>query len=613
VRIPTGSVHEGQQAVSSASVYLFATGTSGHGNTSISLLNPASTGNSNALGAYVTTDAKGKFVWSGDYSCTPGTQVYAYALGGNVGSVPNAAVGFLAVLGNCPSAGNFNAVPTVQINEATTVAAAYAFAGFAVDATHVASSGTALAQVGIASAFSSAPNIVSLSTGQFLATTPAGNGTVPQTTLNTLADILAACASSSGATSSACTTLFSNALAGGATGAQPTDTATAAINIAHNPGLNAAALFALVATTPPFAPARTVAPADYTIALSLTGGGISQPETIAIDGSGNVWIANQKGSSLSEFSPVGSPISGASGYTGGGLQNPTTIAVDSSGNAWTLNLSTVTLIEFSGSGAVLSGTTGFPGGGIQPGPFPEELAIDGSGNIWGASNLGAVEWSNSGNVLSGTSGYGGSSILGGSDIGIDGSGNAWVLNAPSSEITKYSSTGAILSPANGYKGGGLDFPMDIAFDSAGNAFIINFTNCTCTGAGAVTIVKLSSSGASLAGLNGFIWGGLVTPSGIAMDGVGNAWITNFGVKNSNYAGSGLLEFTNSLAIVSPNYGYTAGGVIHAPAALAIDGSGNLWTVSGNVSDTLTEIVGAAAPVVTPLATGVKNNTLGTRP
>jgi hypothetical protein len=50
----------------------------------------------------------------------------------------------------------------------------------------------------------------------------------------------------------------------------------------------------------------------------------------------------------------------------------------------------------------------------------------------------------------------------------------------------------------------------------------------------------------------------------------------------------------------------------SPFSLAIDGSGNVW-VSNNTGNSVTEIVGAAAPVVTPLALAVKNNTLGKRP
>jgi hypothetical protein len=42
--------------------------------------------------------------------------------------------------------------------------------------------------------------------------------------------------------------------------------------------------------------------------------------------------------------------------------------------------------------------------------------------------------------------------------------------------------------------------------------------------------------------------------------------------------------------------------------IAIDGSGNVWTANFN-DVTLTEFIG----VVTPIAAGVANNTLGTRP
>src|SRR5258708_1362045 len=66
----TGSVHGGQQPIVGAHVYLFAANTTGYGQPSISLLNAASTGASDSLGAYVTTDASGGFTITGDYACT---------------------------------------------------------------------------------------------------------------------------------------------------------------------------------------------------------------------------------------------------------------------------------------------------------------------------------------------------------------------------------------------------------------------------------------------------------------------------------------------------------------------------------------------------------------
>ena len=177
----SGSVHGGQQPIVGAHIYLFAANTTGYGQPSVSLLNATVTGLSDSIGAYVTTDAQGAFTITGDYSCTPNTQVYLYALGGNPGAGVNSGAGLLAALGNCPSSGSFLAtVPFISVNEVTTVAAAYAMAGFATDATHVSSSGTPLAQTGIANAFANAANLADISTGTALTTTPAGNGTVPQ-------------------------------------------------------------------------------------------------------------------------------------------------------------------------------------------------------------------------------------------------------------------------------------------------------------------------------------------------------------------------------------------------------------------------------------------------
>jgi hypothetical protein len=122
-------------------------------------------------------------------------------------------------------AGNFAAAtPYIVVNEVSTVAAAYAMAGFATDATHVGSSGTALALTGIANAFANAAILA----GVALAVTPAGEWTVPLTETNMLANILAACVNSNGA-GSTCTTLFANAESAGLTGTAPTDTATVAI------------------------------------------------------------------------------------------------------------------------------------------------------------------------------------------------------------------------------------------------------------------------------------------------------------------------------------------------------------------------------------------------
>jgi hypothetical protein len=44
----------------------------------------------------------------------------------------------------------------------------------------------------------------------------------------------------------------------------------------------------------------------------------------------------------------------------------------------------------------------------------------------------------------------------------------------------------------------------------------------------------------------------------------------------------------------------------------IDGSGDVW-VGNATAQNLTEYIGSAAPVITPLATAASTNKLGTRP
>ena len=192
----------------------------------------------------------------------------------------------------------------ISVNEVTTVAGVYALSGYMTDMLHVSSSGTALANIGIANAFVTAANLANISSGAANATTPAGNGTVPQAKINTLANILAACINSDGTVVSTpaatnCYTLFSNATSDGTSnGTQPTETVTAALNIAHNPGANVANLYALAPSVAPFQPSLSSV-ADFTLALNFTGGGIvNRPgQGIAVDGFGDIWTSNLPNSS----------------------------------------------------------------------------------------------------------------------------------------------------------------------------------------------------------------------------------------------------------------------------------------------------------------------------
>ena len=618
VIVPNGRAYANQKAIAGAHVYLLAANTTGYGgmglaasstNASVSLLSAAKTRQSDQVGAYVLTGADGSFFIAGDYSCTPGSQVYLYALGGSNGAGTNTATGLLAALGACPSGGTFAATPYVVMNEVSTIATAYAFAGFATDATHVGSSGTALAQVGIANAFANAGNLETLGTGAALATTPAGNGTVPQAEINTLANILADCTSTGAASSNGCSLLLGDALSGGSTGSTPTDTASAAINVAHNPGVNIASLYALPSSTPPFASALTAQPNDFTVAIAFTGAGLNFPSAIAIDGSGNAWALNtwaifSLDHGISELSPLGAAISGASGFSGGGLSAPLSLAIDGSGYVWVANNGNSSVSKFGPSGAAITGPTGFLGAALS---YPDSMAIEGSGNVLVASygNGTVSEFSSAGAVLSGYTGFGGAARPYG--IAIDGAGYAWVTDTYGSDIDKMLDGHFILvNGLPGAVGGGLNAPSGIAIDGSGNVWADNANN---------SISKFNSSGNAVSSSSGYTGGGLSGSKSIAIDGAGSVW-------TASESNDSVNEFTGTGSPISGASGYTGGGLTN-PVSLAIDGSGDVWTANYGYpvnNGSVAELIGAATPVITPIAAGLPatptangSSNLGTRP
>lgn len=613
-----GRVYGGQNPLKNAQVYLFAANsgvftpnTNGYGNPSKSLLTSVSgqttldTSGGPTNGDYfVTTDTNGNFGISSDYTCKGGQQVYLYALGGDpgLGSGTNSAAGLLAALGTCPgtfgSTGNsFPSGLFVVMNEVSTIATAYAFAGFATDATDVSSSGTPWATTGITNAFANVTNLETLGTGSALTTTTGGSSTVPQLEINTLANILASCVNSSGPSSTACSTLFGDAKSGGSTGTAPTDTATAAINMAHNPGANISALYLLSVGTPPFAPALTSAPNDFTMALNFSGGGISSPAGIAIDNSGDVWIADDVNpGKVTELSPLGVALNG-SPLTGGGMENVASVAVDLGENVWVGNdYNAGSITQLNGSSGAVMGSSPYTGGGVNE---PIGVAVDSSDDIWvanfGESTMGNVsKFTNAGGAVSGSGGYGTGMEIN-TAIAIDTLGNVWTTDLNFGSLDEVSSTGTLKSGFTGY--GSFNNPTALAFDSANHVWVATHGS---------NVKVLTDTGTAVGTYTG---GGLGLSQGIAIDGANNAWIVN---RVSSATSPGLLsEFTNGGTALTSSTGYTSSTMLN-PNAIAIDESGDVW-VTNNNNSTVSEFIGAAAPVMTPLAVAVSNAMLGQRP
>jgi streptogramin lyase len=603
-----GMVHGGQQPIVGAKVYLYGANTTGYGNPAVSLLQSAggtvADGNGNY---YYLTQSGGTFSISGDFTCpSAGTQVYLYAVGGDpgLGDGANSAIGLMAALGTC---GSLSSAPYVVINEISTIATAYSIAGFAVDSTHVSSSNSTLATAtDVPNAFATVTNLESLGRGVALATTPNGNGVVPQGEINDLADILAACVNSAGPSSTPCSMLFSNAKNGNS---QPSETATAAINIAHNPGTNVATIFGLLPSNPPFQPSPEVEPNDFTIAITYTGGGLDgtgvAPLGVAIDASGDVWVPNFTDSSLSEFNSNGVAKTG-SPFSAAGLDNPTSVAIDTYGSAWVANYNGNDISEFNTQGQKISGPPGFTGGGLNE---PYGIAIDNVGNAWaanfGGNSLSEFESNASGGLaLSGSSGFGDQVLAGPAGIAADTAGDVWTANYISA---KGGLAEAVPSNSPGqpptvtlFSGGGLNAPYGVAIDGSGNAWTTNR-------GGPGSVSEFTSAGKAITGTSGYTGGGLTNPYGIAIDGAGNVWAAD----NGGNADS-VSEISSAGVAISGANGYVNLGMF-APYGIAVDGSGNVWVASDDNVGPLTEFVGAAVPVVTPLSAGAAYGMLGTKP
>jgi hypothetical protein len=614
-----GNVYGGQQPISGTKVYLFAAGTGGYASAPTSLLTTS--------GHYVTTDSSGNFNITGDWTCpaAPGDQVFVLATGGNPGNSggqTNPNIALLAALGPC---GNLNSSSFIWVNEVATVASAYSLAQFLTYTSEIdkfptstvaagtipnigiptsGSSCNAAARwlstaantcdyFGLKNAFGTVSSLVSPSNG--IALTGTATDVAPQVRLNTLADILTACVNSTGGTAgdgSNCGTLF-KATTPAATGVAPTDTLQAILNLAHNQGPSATVsgnLFSLNGPTAPFQPSLSAAPADWTLPITLSGGGLDGPTALGIDSAGNVWVSDYYGG-LSAYAPGGAPVF-PSGITGYSLYQSFGLAIDGSNNVWVANQDTPgvnnnlgTVSEFTNTGQPLSGSLGYYAGGID---YPEALAADTDGSVWVADNgdSSVTHLSSSGAALGD---FTSTHIHFPSAIAVDSNHNIWVGSDSAATITRISGGGSVFTEFTC-----CDNPDGLAIDQSGNVWAANYAGSS--------VSEVSNTGSVIS--PGYTGGGLNQPVGIAVDGSGTVWV-------ANYHGGSFTELAGATAVtpgaaLSPSTGFGTAANLIDPYGVAIDASGNLWISNFDSTSplgqqgTLTGFVGLATPVNTPL-------------
>lgn len=578
-----GQVHGGQAPVTGATVQLYDAGNTGNGSAAKAMLaTPA------------MTDGNGNFAISSGYSCaTPTDQVYIVATGGNPGlgaGKTNPALVMMAALGNCSLLAQ---TQTVNIDEVTTVAAAWALAPFISSYSSIGA--TATNATGITNAFLNAQLIVNNATGT-TATLPS-NLTTESGKIDALADAIASCVNSDGG--SDCTPLFTAATPSG--GSAPTNTFDAAVNIVKNPGNNVAGVFAAITPEAPFPTTLTQAPNDWTLSLTVKGGGVNQPKSLAVDAEGNVWVADFNGL-LSAFDPQGTPLS-AAGYGSSVLSEDYGLTIDPSGNIWVSveeypfhNPTKGSIVEFLGasSGGSMGTSTVFANTAID---FPFGLASDSSGDILIANNGNSSVTQYDPTPGTYTPFLDESDLPLPSAVASDGSSGIWVADASGGNvnITHIDSSGNMLTACCGDADG-------LALDAKGNLWVADYEDDNVNDDGSIEEVTLNAGAVQV--VQTYLTGGgsVLGPSDVAVDAAQNVWVTNYHpADNETY--DSLSELAGSTSAtpgspISPASGYGLDAQLSEPYALALDPSGNIW-VSNSGSNDVVMFFGLGAPTKTP--------------
>jgi sugar lactone lactonase YvrE len=353
------------------------------------------------------------------------------------------------------------------------------------------------------------------------------------------------------------------------------------------------------------------------------------PVGVAVDAAGNLYIADSNNQRIRKVDPSGIITTvagnGTQGFSGDGgpatsarLDDPAGIAMDGAGNLYiadSLNfrvrkVNTAGIINtVAGNGTMTSSGDGGPATSAGFGSGPWGIAFDGAGNFYISEGFrvrkvtpAGIISTVAGNGKEGFSGDGGPATGAQLDaldgIAVDGAGNLYIADTLNQRLRKVNSAGIISTFAgNGYvyfSGDGgpatsasLDGPTAVALDSNGNLYIADYSNRR--------IRKVNSAGtvSTVAGGPSCFYcgdGGPATsadigsPAAIALDGVGNLYIADSAdhVRKVNTAGIISTVAGNGNQGFSGDGGAATSASMINPDGLAVDGTGNLYIAdSGN--------------------------------
>jgi sugar lactone lactonase YvrE len=290
----------------------------------------------------------------------------------------------------------------------------------------------------------------------------------------------------------------------------------------------------------------------------------TQPRGVAVDASGNVYVADQlnhairkigPGSLVSTLAGIGKPDYGDGEASGASFNTPSGVAVDSSGNVYVADTQNHAIRMISPAGLVSTfagnGTPGFVNGRAGAASFnnPIGIAVDSRDTLYVADSanhaIRAISQKGDVTTLAGTGKSGfvngtgtAASFSGPTGVAVDSSGSVYVADLGNVVVRKINSAGVVSTLAGSGKFGFADGvgvaasfndPAGVAVDSSGNVYVADVVNEAIrkiSPAGVVTTLAGAGKGSA-----GFVNGTGVdarfsSPSGVAADSNGNVYVAD---------------------------------------------------------------------------------------
>jgi len=295
------------------------------------------------------------------------------------------------------------------------------------------------------------------------------------------------------------------------------------------------------------------------------------PEGIAIDSIGNVYVVDCYSNRIQKFNHEGQFITawGDSGTGDGEFLLPEGVAIDSNGNVYVVDSYNHRIQKFTADGNFIA-KWGRSGIGFGEFNYPIGIAIDGSESVYIADrdNHRIQKFTTDGEFIKmwGSEGFNDGEFRSPHGIVIDSNGSVYVLDRDNHRVQQFTSDGGFIAKwgSQGSGDGEFEHPEGIAIDNIGNVCVADTDNDR--------IQKFTSDGQFITrwGSFGFGDGKLFRPRGIVADRSGNLY-------TADSANDRIQIFTMNGDFITKWDSTGIGiGQFNDPMGIAIDGSGNVY-------------------------------------